>query len=86
LIQLNGHPEGGAHRQRVLLDSDLAEIYQVSTKAFNQAVKRNAARFPVNFAFRLTDPEKTEVVTNCDHLARLKPSSASGNWPFSTSN
>ena len=58
--------------QRVLLDSDLAEIYQVSTKAFNQAVKRNAARFPANFAFRLTAPEKTGVVTNCDHLARLK--------------
>ena len=62
--------------QRVLLDADLAEIYQVTTKAFNQAVKRNAARFPANFAFRLTAPEKTEVVTNCDHLARLKFSHA----------
>ena len=60
------------HGHRVQLDADLAEIYQITTKAFNQAVKRNAACFPANFAFRLTEPEKTGVVTNCDHPARLK--------------
>lgn len=50
----------------------LAELYGVTTKALNQAVKRNADRFPADFAFSLTDGEKAEVVTNCDHLARLK--------------
>ena len=56
----------------VLLDSDLATIYGVTTKALNQAVKRNAARFPVDFRFRLTASERDWVVTNCDHLAKLK--------------
>ena len=58
--------------ERVLLDADLAEIYGVSTKALNQAVKRNAERFPTDFMFQLSDVEKQEVVTNCDHLSRLK--------------
>ena len=58
--------------EKVILDSDLAEVYGVTTKALNQAVKRNAERFPADFAFLLTDDEKSEVVTNCDHLARLK--------------
>lgn len=40
--------------QRVMLDSDLARLYGVPTKAFNQAIKRNAARFPEDFAFQLT--------------------------------
>ncbi len=57
---------------RVLLDLDLAAIYGVSTKALNQAVKRNGDRFPVDFMFQLTAEEKAEVVTNCDHLVRLK--------------
>lgn len=57
---------------RVILDADLAAIYGTSTKAFNQAIKRNLARFPGDFMFRLTAEEKAEVVTNCDHLARLK--------------
>ena len=42
---------------KVLLDSDLAEIYGVPTKALNQAVKRNAERFPEDFMFRLSGPE-----------------------------
>jgi len=57
---------------RVMIDADLAELYGVSTKAMNQAVKRNAERFPPDFAFRLTGREKAEVVTNCDHLAKLR--------------
>ena len=40
--------------QRVILDADLAHLYGVPTKVFNQAVKRNAERFPVDFAFQLT--------------------------------
>jgi hypothetical protein len=39
---------------KVMLDFDLAELYEVQTKALNQAVKRNIQRFPVDFMFRLT--------------------------------
>ena len=58
--------------QRVMLDADLAELYGVATKALNQAVRRNAERFPADFMFQLTSTEKQEVVTICDHLAKLK--------------
>jgi hypothetical protein len=51
-----------------LLDRDLAELYGVSTRALNQAVKRNARRFPPDFMFRLTKKEKDELVTNCDRF------------------
>ena len=61
--------------QKVMLDSDLAELYAVQTKALNQAVKRNKERFPDDFMFQLTPDEKTRVVTNCDRLKRLKFSS-----------
>ena len=43
--------------QRVMLDSDLAELYGVETKALNRAVKRNLDRFPEDFAFQLTGEE-----------------------------
>ena len=43
--------------ERVILDSDLAAIYGVSVKALNQAIKRNAERFPEDFVFRLTRSE-----------------------------
>ena len=65
--------------QKVMLDADLAELYGVKTKALNQAVKRNPERFPADFMFSLTCEEKEEVVTNCDHLRRLK---FSPNLPF----
>ena len=61
---------------RVIVDSDLARLYGVSTKALNQAVKRNADRFPHDFSFRLTAREKKEAVTNCDHLHAVRYSSA----------
>jgi len=57
---------------RVIIDADLAGLYGVATKALNQAVKRNRKRFPQDFMFRLNKKEKTEVVTNCDHLGRLR--------------
>jgi hypothetical protein len=44
-------------RQRVMLDGDLARLYGVSTKAFNQTFQRNAARFPGDFAFQVTAEE-----------------------------
>ena len=43
--------------QQVMLDSDLAILYGVTTKAFNQAVKRNLERFPDDFRFQLTEQE-----------------------------
>lgn len=55
-----------------MLDSDLAELYQVTTMQLNQAVKRNIDRFPADFSFRLTQSEKAEVITNCDNLQKLK--------------
>lgn len=61
--------------QRVLLDRDLAELYGVSTKQFNQQIKRNPRKFPADFMFELTTGEKTEVVTKCDRLRALKFSS-----------
>jgi hypothetical protein len=57
---------------KVIIDADLAALYGVPTKALNQAVKRNAERFPADFMFQLSAAEKTEAVTSCDHLARLK--------------
>ena len=54
--------------QRVILDADLARLYGVTTKAFNQAVKRNAERFPGDFAFQLTSAElgrlRSQTVTS----------------------
>ncbi len=57
---------------KVMLDRDLSELCGVSTKALNQAIKRNKNRFPENFMFKLTKTEKEEVVTTCDHLKVLK--------------
>jgi hypothetical protein len=58
--------------QKVMLDADLAVLYGMPTKALKQAVKRNLDRFPSDFMFELTEEEKNEVVTNCDHLIKLK--------------
>ena len=50
-----------------MLDSDLAQLYCVPTKAFNQAVKRNLDRFPKDFMFQLTEQETANFkVTVCD--------------------
>ena len=47
--------------QRVMLDSDLAQVYEVSTKQLNQQLKRNRNRFPQDFAFQLTAKEFTSL-------------------------
>lgn len=57
---------------KVMIDADLAALYDVPTKRLNQQVKRNARRFPVDFMFQLTRRERDEVVANCDHLSRVK--------------
>ena len=43
--------------QKVMLDSDLAILYKIETKKFNQSVKRNEKRFPKDFMFQLTEKE-----------------------------
>jgi hypothetical protein len=58
--------------KKVMIDSDLAGLYGVTTKALNQAFKRNRGRFPDDFVFELSKIEKNYLVTNCDHLASLK--------------
>jgi ORF6N domain-containing protein len=54
--------------QRVMLDADLAELYQVPTKALNQAVRRNLDRFPEDFMFQLSKREaeslRSQIVTS----------------------
>ena len=49
--------------QKVMLDADLARLYQVSTGALNQAVKRNIERFPADFMFRLTGEEVQNMMS-----------------------
>lgn len=61
-----------ARGKKVMLDSDLASLYGVSTKRLNEQVARNHKRFPADFMFRLTPREKSEVVANCDHLTALR--------------
>lgn len=54
--------------QRVMLDSDLAALYGVPTKVFNQTIQRNSARFPADFLFQLTREDlanlKSQIVTS----------------------
>jgi phage regulator Rha-like protein len=47
--------------QKVILDSDIAGLYQVETRTLNQAVRRNLHRFPADFMFRLTPQEATSL-------------------------
>ncbi len=61
--------------QKIIIDADLATLYDVATKVLNQAVKRNAKRFPSDFMFQLTPKEKNELVTICDRFQKLKHSS-----------
>ncbi|NLX95970.1 MAG: ORF6N domain-containing protein [Rhodopirellula sp.] len=49
--------------QRVMLDADIGQVYDVTTAALNQAVKRNAGRFPEDFAFQLTQQEFTALIS-----------------------
>jgi ORF6N domain len=62
--------------QRVMLDSDLAGLYGVAVKRLNEQVKRNASRFPVDFAFQLTSQEvanlKSQIATSSLHGGRRK--------------
>jgi hypothetical protein len=55
ILMIRGH--------KVILDSDLAGLYGVETRALNQAVRRNHARFPRDFAFQLTDKELRDLMS-----------------------
>ena len=60
---------------KVMVDADLAALYETETKVLKQQVKRNIDRFPEDFMFQLTSEEKEQLVTNCDRLSNLKHSS-----------
>jgi hypothetical protein len=63
--------------QNVILDSDIARLYEVPTKALLQAVKRNKIRFPEDFLFQLTPPEfeslRSQIVTSKGRGGRRTP-------------
>lgn len=54
--------------QKVMLDFDLAAMYEVENRVLKQAVKRNLDRFPGDFMFQLTKSEWQELITICDKL------------------
>ena len=69
-------------KKKVMLDHDLALLYNVPTRALNQAVKRNIKRFPPDFMFQLSKNETRELVTNCDRFDNLKHSTS---YPYAFS-
>ncbi len=77
---MNQQPALAIHTVRgksVVLDSDLAAIYEVETRVFNQAFKRNKSRFPEEFAFQLANDEfqnlKSQSVISSSHGGRRTP-------------
>jgi len=65
--------------QKVMLDSDLAEVYQVATRVLDQAGKRNVHRFPEDFMFQLSAEEidslamRSQIVTASKRNTRFRP-------------
>jgi len=64
---------------RVVLDTDLARVYGVTTKAFNQAIKRNQHRFPPDFAFQLTAAELADLRSQLA-ISKQALDSSGSNW------
>ena len=58
-------------REKIILDSDVADLYGVETKRINEAVKNNQDKFPEVYIFELTGKEKNEVVENFHHLEKV---------------
>lgn len=58
--------------QKVMLDFDLAEMYQVETRVLNQSVKRNIQRFPEDFMFQMTSEEWSDMSSQFVMTSRLK--------------
>ncbi|MFZ6014205.1 MAG: ORF6N domain-containing protein [Bacteroidota bacterium] len=65
--------------KRVMIDTDLAELYGVPTKRLNEQVKRNTKWFPEDFMFQLSEEKRQSLIENYKHLNRLK---YSPNLPF----
>ena len=57
---------------RVLIDSDLAELYGVTTKRLREQLRRNKERFPEEFAFQLNQMDRLEVAAKCGHLNNIR--------------
>jgi len=72
--------------QKVILDRDLAALYQVETKVLNQAVKRNIDRFPEDFMFQLTPKElknwKSQFVTSIFMTIENNGNNIGQYWPI----
>ena len=68
-------------QQPVLLDRDVASIFGVETKRVNEAVRRNADKFPPSYRFQLQQAEIQDVVAKCDRLSSIK-FSTSGTYAF----
>ena len=58
--------------EKVILDSEVAELYGVETREINQAAKNNPEKFPDEYIFTLSKGEKQEVIKNFDNLAKVK--------------
>jgi len=76
-------------RQRVMLDSDLARLYGVPTHRLNEAVKRNADRFPVDFRFQLTREEYDNLISqiaisSSEDIARKADAASSSQFVMSS--
>jgi hypothetical protein len=67
--------------EKVILDEDLARIYRVSTSRFNEAVKRNAARFPSDFRFQVTSEEWETLQSLRSQIATLKTEAVRAGLP-----
>ncbi len=66
---------------KVMLDFDLAELYDLETRRLKEQVKRNIERFPEDFMFQLSKSEWSELVANCDNLpenAKYSPATPFG--------
>jgi hypothetical protein len=75
-----------ARGRRVVLDADLARLYGVTTKRFNEAFKRNRRRFPDDFAFQLTVAEFEKLRSRLASTSRQSIDSVGHNWSqFATS-
>jgi hypothetical protein len=60
---------------KVMIDTDLASLYETETKRLKEQVRRNKDRFPDDLMFELSLEEKEQLVANCDRLNNLKHSS-----------
>ena len=68
--------------QRVMLDFDLADMYQVETRVLNQAVKRNIERFPEDFMFQLSASEWNAISSQFVTTSRIKRPKSSLPYAF----